>query len=35
LMGRTLVVNEARPMASRENVPGGGARPARHQSPRA
>jgi RNA recognition motif-containing protein len=35
LMGRTLVVNEARPMASRESVPGGGARPARHQSPRA
>jgi hypothetical protein len=28
LMGRTVVVNEARPMAPRE---GGGARPPRHQ----
>jgi len=30
LMGRTVVVNEARPMASRESAGGGGGRPPRH-----
>jgi RNA recognition motif-containing protein len=30
LMGRTVVVNEARPMASRESAGGGGERPPRH-----
>lgn len=30
LMGRTVVVNEARPMASREGA-GGGGRPPRHE----
>ena len=31
LMGRTLVVNEARPMAPREGGPGGGPRPPRRE----
>jgi RNA recognition motif-containing protein len=31
MMGRTLVVNEARPMAPREGGPGGGGRPPRRE----